>query len=250
MNSESRPTQISVQRESTSNYDAVIALGKNWRLPITGEPRIDLSLESKMTALAAAKLYKDGKVEKIIFSTGKTAGKDKFGNDYPPEADEMYKYMRRFYSEEEIPSEAVILQNSSFDTAGDAEESGKILKRHGINRPALLTIGTHLPRAKRLFSNYGIKIAGSFSSQEVLKGRNPHLDKFLHDYSWRLGIKNTNLDPRFILRMDRNRQGKPRSIRHVKEIVKEAIGTVLVYTIDPKGDKIVRKMSAKTRNRE
>lgn len=36
--------------------DAVVVLGKNWEFPIEGK-RISLSLESKLTALAAAELY-------------------------------------------------------------------------------------------------------------------------------------------------------------------------------------------------
>src|ERR1035437_5834978 len=209
MNSETKQI-ATLEHEHQPEFGAVIALGKNWRLPITGGPRIDLSLESKMTALAAGQMYKDGKVGKIIFSTGKTAGKDSNGNDYPTEAAEMNRFMRIFFPLDEIPVEDVIVEAESFDTAGNAQEVKQILQKENIKNPALLTVGFHLPRSKKLFANYGVGIRKAFSSEDVLKGRNPHYEKFLSDYFW--------------------------STRHIKELGKESIGVGLVYTIDPKGE--------------
>ncbi len=211
-----------LERKDAPEFGAVIALGKNWRLPIDGGPRIYLSLESKMTSLAAGQMYSDGRVGKILFVTGKTAGKDKDGNFYPTEGEEMYKFMRIFFPD--IPAEDVIIEGESFDTAGNAEEVGKILKREQINDPALLTVGFHMPRSRKTFANYNVPIKAAFSSESVLKGRNPHFDKFLHDY--RFGTT------------------------HLGLAVKEAAAAFLVATVDPKGTKIVRKISTKTRNRE
>ncbi len=221
MNHENLPENADKRIEP--EFGAVIALGKNWRLPITGGPRIDLSLESKMTALAAGQMYRDGKVGKIIFSTGKTAGKNSEGNDYPTEAEEMRRFMRIFFPIDEIPEEDVIVEAESFDTAGNAQEVRHILLKENIKNPALLTVGFHLPRSKKLFANYDVSIKKAFSSEDVLKGRNPHYKKFLSDYFW--------------------------SKRHIKEIAKETIGVGLVYTIDPKGERL-RRITTKTRNRE
>lgn len=224
-------TELSREIEERSRkFDAVIALGKNWRLPIGkdnthplgGSPQIDLSIESKMTALAAGQMYVDGCTNKIIFSTGQTAGKDKQGNYYPTEAEEMKRFMRIFFPENEIPESAIETQTKSFDTAGDAEEDKKILEREDIKNVALLSVGSHLWRSKRLFENYGVRIKKAIASQDILKGRNPHYDKLIQDYFW--------------------------STRHLKEIIKETIGVGLVYTIDPKGERL-RKATIKTRNR-
>lgn len=215
-------TEIEASSEKYREYDAVIALGKNWRLPIEGK-RIYLSIESKMTALAAAELYISGQVGKIIFSTGETAGRDSGGNYYSTEAEEMKRFMRIFFTEDEIPENVIELETNSFDTAGNAEEVGKILQKEKLRKLALVTVGTHLPRAKKLFADYKVPIAKSFSSEGVLRQRNPHYEKFLHEYFW--------------------------STRHLKEVGKEAIGVGLAYTVDPKG-KLLRRITRETRQRE
>jgi len=162
-------------------FDAVVALGKNWRLPITG-PQIHLSIESKMTALAAGQMYADGKVGKIIFSTGETAGNNLQGHPYPAEADEMKKFLRRFFSEEQIQDSAIELENHSFDTAGNAEEVKTIINNLHLQRVALLTVGFHLPRSMRLFRSYGVNIEQGLSSEQILEGRSPLYQRFLGAY--------------------------------------------------------------------
>ena len=61
-------------------FQAVIVLGKNWREYPSEKPTQDwklrLSIESEMSALAAGELFKQGRTERIIFSGGRTAGKD------------------------------------------------------------------------------------------------------------------------------------------------------------------------------
>lgn len=213
-----------IQTSPVPEFDAVIALGKNWRLPITGEEQIFLSTESKMTALAGAQMVAEGRARKLILSTGKTAGQDKNGNDYPPEADEMFKFLRKSYSEVQVPAEHVILQNTSFDTAGDAEEDRKIVDNLGFDRLALVTVKPHTRRASRLFKNHGVNITETIASQDLIKKRSKHHKRLVDKYY--------------------------RSKKFLKEIIVESIGTVLVYTVDPKGDKIVRRMSKKTRSRD
>jgi uncharacterized SAM-binding protein YcdF (DUF218 family) len=239
-------------------YDVVVALGKNWRRNLTGnvseqviekiyrdekgnvlhdwnnrpiikyKSRIYLSLESKMIALAAGELYAQGKAGKIIFSTGETAGKDPLGNPYPTEANEMKKFMRIYYPEHIIPEKAIIVENKSFDTAGNAEEVGKILKEKHIESVALLSVGFHLFRAKRLFSNYGVGVDHTFGSEGVLMERYPRYKRF---------IRGHNLI-----------HGYHRSKQYFVEAGKEIIAAGLVYTVDPKGEKL-RQKTLKTRHR-
>jgi len=162
-------------------FDAVVALGKNWRLPVDGM-RIYLSIESKMTALAAGELYTQGKVGKIIFSTGETAGENPEGSPYPTEAEEMKRFMRIFFPEEEIPESAIELETHSFDTAGNAEEVKKIAERENLSKIALLTVGFHLERSMRFFESYGVNPKKGFASEQILRRRSKHYRKFLREY--------------------------------------------------------------------
>lgn len=201
------------------SLDAVIALGKNWNFSIEGK-RIELSLESKITALAAAELYLQKKVNNIIFSGGETAGLDLNGIPYPSEAEEMKKFLRIFFQNNEIPDKAIILENKSIDTAGNAEEVREIINIKKFKKLALLTVGFHLPRSKEIFKNYNVLIKAYYSSEEVLKNSNSYYDQLISEYYW--------------------------STRYITEIAKEVVGLGLVHTIDPKG-KILRAITAKTR---
>jgi uncharacterized SAM-binding protein YcdF (DUF218 family) len=202
-----------------AELDAVVALGKNWDFSIEGK-RIYLSLESKLTALAAAELYVRKKVKKIIYSGGETAGLGINGKPFPSEAEEMKKFIRIFFKKDEIPDKEIILEEKSIDTAGNAEEVGKIIKAKKFENIGLLTVGFHLPRAKEIFKNHKVSITEYFSSEEVLKNKNLYYDNLINDYYW--------------------------STKYLTEIVKEAVGLGLVYTIDPKG-KILREITSRTR---
>lgn len=216
-----RERQGAYHESEPAKFDAVVALGKNWRLPIDGS-RIHLSIESKMTAIAAGQMFVDGKTNEIIFSTGHTAGLDKETRQlYPTEAEEMKRFMRIFFSEDQIPESAIRTEIVSFDTAGNAEKVKKIIGDEKLRKVAVLTIGSHKLRSKKLFANFGIPVT-AIASQDVLKGRNPHYEKFLHDYAW--------------------------SARHTKELLKETALNTLLF-VDPKGEKL-RLATKRSRDRE
>lgn len=99
-----------------------------------------------------------------------------------------------------------------------------MLQKEGIQGIALLSVGFHLPRAKKLFKNYGVKVEKALDSEGVLRGRNLHYDRLIRDYHSLLN------------------KG------YLSEVAKEVIGTVLTYTIDPKGA-MVRRKTLKTRHR-
>lgn len=204
--------QPRTEKRRRPKFGAVIALGKNWRLdedknviphdygaslvdwdgnPFTGRyVTSDLSVESKMTTLRAAEMYMKGLAGRIAFLTGETAGtwKDRFGNvhHFPPEAEEMKKFLRRFYTEEQIPDSAIFCENTSIDTAGNAEEvKRQFLDPLRIKNVALLTVGFHLQRSMRLFKNYGIAVKQGFASDEVLEGADrssAHFERYLDAY--------------------------------------------------------------------
>ena len=213
-------THTAEEQQPQEKFDAIIALGKNWRLPIEGS-RIYLSIESKITAIAAGQMYVDGRAGGIIFSTGQTAGINKeIGQPYPTEAEEMKRFMRIYFNEDQIPESAIKTEAISFDTAGNAEEVKKILEDEKLKKVAVLTIGSHKRRSGKIFANYGVSVT-AIASQDVLKNRNGHYDKFLNEYAW--------------------------STRHAKELLKETILNTLLF-VDPKGEKL-RAVTTKSRNR-
>jgi uncharacterized SAM-binding protein YcdF (DUF218 family) len=164
------------------HFDALVVLGKNWRQypphPTAEQSEsfnLRLSIESKISALAAGEMFESGLIDKIIFSGGKTAGKQ-----YPSEAEEMMKYMKEKYPD--IADELVLLEKESIDTADNAERIAELLKENPtLHKIALMTVGFHLARAEKLFEEFGIETTG-FPSEEELKKRSPHYEQFVTSY--------------------------------------------------------------------
>ncbi|MBV9279602.1 MAG: YdcF family protein [Chloroflexi bacterium] len=155
-----------------SHRRVLVVLGKNWRRSPFG-----LSLESKMNALAAAELYAAGRVDHLLFSGGRTAGRDR-----QSEAEAMYLFLRRFYGADRIPDTAVLLEDRSIDTAGNAEQAAATLARLGIQEVGLLTVECHLPAATLLFAAYGVKPCATFAAEAILRQRSPHHAALLQRY--------------------------------------------------------------------
>ena len=160
-------------------YDCVIVLGKNWEKYPDNEPssvgHIELSVESKITSLAAGEMYSAGLVKKVLFSTGHTAG-----SNFPSEAEAMKKFMKDKFTE--IPDKDIILEEKSFDTPSNAREVKKIIKKYGFKKLALLTTRVHMLRADKLFRHFGIKV-DDFYSEEETKKISSHYKKFVQKYS-------------------------------------------------------------------
>ena len=163
------------EEKPPDQFQAVIVLGKNWRrYPPKGAPedwRLHLSIESKMSALAAGEMHRSGCADTIIFSTGRTAG-----TRWPSEARAMKNFLMQRYAG--IADDAVILEEDSIDTIGNAEEVLKILETLGTEKVALLTVGFHLERSKNIFEKMGIAVVG-FSSEEFLCKRSRHYEAFV-----------------------------------------------------------------------
>lgn len=162
-------------------HEVVIAHGKNWREypPAGASPdtfTLHLSLESKMTALAASELYHQGKTKKVLFSTGDTAGRN-----FPSESQAMIDYLARVGRS--IPEEDVLMEEVSFDTPGNAEESKRIVEKHGLHDVALLTVSDHLPRTADLYVNYGQSTSTSYASETIVQHISPHHEKFVNRYA-------------------------------------------------------------------
>jgi len=175
-------------------FDALVVLGGGLHRPldVRKSHHARLTLESKMRALAAGEMFQSGLVKKIIFSGGATAGKE-FGS----EANLMRAYLKKKFPE--VPEDAVLLEEESFDTPENAEKVKEMLQQHGIGSFALLTNAFHLARAQKLFELQGLTVRG-FPAEELLRSRgsrshdashiSPHYQRFVDKY---LGSKHQKL---------------------------------------------------------
>jgi len=168
--------------ERTPEYQAVFVLGKNWRkYPSKENPgeKLHLSIESKMSAIAAAEMFLSGKTQKIYIFGGKTAG-----HDHPSEAGAMRDFIIKVYGEGEdapVSPADIIAEEESVDTHENAKEVFKIVEAEKFHKVALLTVGFHMERSEQIFRNHGVE-ADSFSAEEFLGNRSPHYRRFLEEY--------------------------------------------------------------------
>jgi len=186
----------------------IVALGNG--MVVLKHNVLDLCPESKITALAAGVLYKGGKAKKIIFSGGRTKGKDK-----ESEAKKMFEFMQNMFPE--IPDANILLEENSLDTAGNAFEVKRLLPIN--SRIILLSPAYHLPRVKRIFHNFNLDFEQIVASDTVLEKMSPVYDEFLKRYTLR---------------------------RRILKLSMEIFCLSLVYAIDPKG-KILRLITSRTR---
>ncbi|MDO8547813.1 MAG: YdcF family protein [Nitrospirales bacterium] len=157
----------------------LVVLGKNWRgYPPRNKPpgwRLHLSLESKMTALAAGHLVRSGRADAMLLSGGRTAG-----TDCPSEAEAMRAYIRKKFPD--VPDQAILLEESSIDTAENAELIRTMTQDRAPQRITLLTIGFHLPRSLALFPIYGLPVERGIASETILAERSPHHQRFIRTF--------------------------------------------------------------------
>lgn len=124
---------------------------KQNRLTELGMVGSALSLETGLNVIATGKLFKQGIAEKIIFTTGHTAG-----DDIRSEAQAMRDLLREVYPE--IPDSVIILEEESKSTGGNAEKVSKIIKQHNFERVGIVDVGFHLPDVVMLLRRYGVNV--------------------------------------------------------------------------------------------
>ena len=163
-------------------YDVLFVMGKNWRKYPPKKTnkenfKLHLSIESKISVLAAGEIFKSGRCEKIIFLAGNTAGKN-----WPSEGAAMRCFLKKYYPF--IPKEVIAIKDDSIDTVSDIENARIYLEENNLKKAAILTISYHLPRCLNLFKNYKIKaeINGMISEKEI-KTRSFHYKTLIKKYS-------------------------------------------------------------------
>jgi len=152
--------------------DALIVLGMNigldWTPDDIRKQKFHLSPRSRTNVLASGILFKAGVSDRIIFSGGRTAGKNT-----PSEAEAMKKHLLRIFPS--IPENAIILEENSLSTSTNAEEVKRIMEQQGLKEVGLVSAGFHLKRAKYLFKQAGISLDphNVLAAEEILRQRRP-----------------------------------------------------------------------------
>jgi len=161
--------------QELEEYDGVIILGRNWRgYPFKSKVvngKLDLNVLSKVNCLVAADMYEKGQTRKIIIGGGKTAGKK-----WPSEAKAMKEYISKKYPE--IPKKDILIQEKTLDTYDELDEDMKLAKENDLEKLALITIDSQLPRCKKVLGDS----VDYISSEEEIKKRSPHYKRLIKDY--------------------------------------------------------------------
>ena len=105
----------------------------------------------------AARLYRAGNANKVIVSGGvtRTGGGS--------EADAMGIFLRDLG----VPAAAIILEGDSDNTQANALQVAQLLTREHIDRVLLVTSALHMPRARCLFEQAGVKLVAAPTDFEI-----------------------------------------------------------------------------------
>lgn len=162
-------------------YDVVIVYGGNIRrkgnkfFSTNFEEGPEKSIGAHSRTRAAAELYKRGEVKYFITSTGKTHPDE----DAPSEAAVMKAELVRFG----VPPEAIIVEDRSLTTMGNAEEAAKIIREQDFKNIGVLTSSWHLRRTKAMLDTQGLETEGRtiklLSPERILMDKSPHYKKLI-----------------------------------------------------------------------
>lgn len=125
--------------------DAIVVLGGGWYGWVS---RPDVQLDDmKYSRLAeGARLYLAGRAPRVILSGG--------GEGERTEARNMARGADRLG----IPAQALLLEEHSTDTEGNARYTAQLARRNGVQSILLVTSALHMPRASQLFRNAGLAV--------------------------------------------------------------------------------------------
>jgi hypothetical protein len=214
---------------------AIVACGKNWDVPVPADPsEIQLSLDSRLTAIAAGILYMQGAADKIVFSGGKTAG-----DACPAESAALFAELRRHFTAEQIPDEDVLQEDESFDTAGNVAHIKQWVDEGRISGVYGLTLGYHAPRLSRLAKRHGLPLLGTFASDKIVGESEfavPDLRGKPHYYG------------RLVLREAQEKRSVRPLVRVAAQFALEGAAHTLM-TIDPHGTGVSRLATTRLRHR-
>jgi len=206
---------------SNPEIDLLVVHGKNLGVGSTRQDIQDrkygqhLSIDSEMNVLAAGELYQPGTT--ILLSGGHTVGPAPEFESQPCYAEAFLR--RRFPN---IPDEAIVLDESGFDTAASAEHVSKLYKDGVYSHIGLLSVGYHIKNTATLFRHYGVTPVAVISAEEVVRHRSAHHEDYVS--AW----KNSD--------------------RIKKETQRELVRTLLLHTVDRRGLLLRRLTQGRTKH--
>jgi len=159
--------------EIPKTFRYAIILGSGMKLDPNGET-IGLTLDSKLRVLAGGLLAREGKVNELILTGGKTAGADN-----PSEAETMKLYLLRKYPD--LADFPIRLEETSIDTATNAEFTSEMLRGDSEGPILLITNDYHMLRASKNFQNQGLNIE-EMPAEEIVSERSSHHERFIREY--------------------------------------------------------------------
>jgi uncharacterized SAM-binding protein YcdF (DUF218 family) len=143
-----------VALDETPTADVAILLGGTLNEPIPPRVAIELAKGSSRI-LQAARLYRAGKVKKILV----VGGNRPWETNPVPEAE----YMRAMLVEWGVPTEAIFAAGESRDTFENALEAVQLREKIAFQSALLVTSGAHMPRAMATFRHAGLPVTASTS---------------------------------------------------------------------------------------
>ena len=135
---------------------------------------IGLTLDSKLRALAGGLLAREGMVNELILTGGKTAGP---GN--PSEADALKSYLLKKYPD--LANFPIRLEETSVDTTESAKSVAEMLGGDSKKPVLLITNDYHVLRASRDFQNQGLTIE-EIPAETIVSKRSGHHERFIQEY--------------------------------------------------------------------
>jgi uncharacterized SAM-binding protein YcdF (DUF218 family) len=126
--------------------DAIVVLGGGGHLGWARRPDVTPDELPYSRLAAGARLWFAHRAPVIILSGG--------GDNGHSEA----RTMARAIAALGVPAQALLLEQRSTDTRGNALYTAELARRHGIRRVLLVTSAIHMPRAQLLFRRTGLDV--------------------------------------------------------------------------------------------
>ena len=158
--------------EDIPQADAIVVLGGGTEPAIAPRKYVEVNSAGDRV-IAAAQLFRDGKAPVLILSGGNI---DWMSNGSSTPADQMAAILSFL----DIPSSAMILENTSQNTYENAVNVKAIMEEKGFKTVLLVTSAMHMPRSVMLFQQQGISVIPipvDYSVVESSENELPLLDK-------------------------------------------------------------------------
>ncbi|MGV8026211.1 MAG: YdcF family protein [Anaerolineaceae bacterium] len=136
--------------EEVPQADAIIVLGGGTEPAVSPRKYVEINSAGDRV-FAAAQLYRDGKAPILILSGGNI---NWLNNGSSTPADQMAEILTFL----DVPSSAMILENTSKNTYENALNTKEIITENGFKTVLLITSAMHMPRSVMLFEKQGVSV--------------------------------------------------------------------------------------------